>query len=255
MKIHIVGSRAAELQTYIRTQEFDFVFDTDEPEVVIAYGGDGTLLSAERLFPGIPKVMIRASRVCTECVEKAKKIMLSLLARRAYQLVEQMKLSAQIHHEKIVALNDIVVGHVRVNGTLRFRFAVDNAPYEEEVFGDGVVVSTPLGSTGYYQTITRNYFSAGMGIAFNNPITAMNHLVVSPQSTIVVEITRGQGLVAADNDERELAVAAGDRITISAAEERARFVEFAPAYAQYNMLVGRERIPLGFCQICGIVRV
>lgn len=37
-------------------------FDEKNPEFVVSYGGDGTLLRAEFLYPSIPKLLLRIQK-------------------------------------------------------------------------------------------------------------------------------------------------------------------------------------------------
>ena len=40
-----------------------FEFTEDDPDVVVSYGGDGMFLISERVFPGVPKILVRDSEV------------------------------------------------------------------------------------------------------------------------------------------------------------------------------------------------
>ena len=68
MKVAIVGLQKKQFITKLKTEYPDFVIDTEHPEMVICYGGDGTLLFGEREYPGIPKILVRNSKVCFLCV-------------------------------------------------------------------------------------------------------------------------------------------------------------------------------------------
>jgi NAD+ kinase len=64
MKVVISGLAKNELAQYIRKHyPNDIQIVKSKPEFVLCYGGDGTLLFAERHYPMVPKVMIRKSRV------------------------------------------------------------------------------------------------------------------------------------------------------------------------------------------------
>ena len=49
---------------------------SSSPELVFTYGGDGTILDAERKFPGVPIVPIQNSRICSRanCSNKRESI-------------------------------------------------------------------------------------------------------------------------------------------------------------------------------------
>ena len=65
MKVALFGKNSDSIRHFI--PEYGFEISEDKPDVIVSYGGDGTLLSAERKFPGIPKLPIRDSKVCKKC--------------------------------------------------------------------------------------------------------------------------------------------------------------------------------------------
>ena len=50
-----------------KMQKLGFALDRKKPEFVVSLGGDGTLLHAERLYPGVPKLLSRDSALCQKC--------------------------------------------------------------------------------------------------------------------------------------------------------------------------------------------
>src|SRR3989344_1002650 len=44
-----------------------FKTEKRKPDFVVCYGGDGTILYAERLYPGIPKIAFRNNSICKQC--------------------------------------------------------------------------------------------------------------------------------------------------------------------------------------------
>lgn len=250
MDIQIVGLQRDDLAAYIREKYSDLNIVEENPEVVVCYGGDGTLLYGEGKFPGVPKVMVRHSRVCALCQEETRDTVLRLLSAGEYTIVPHMKLAVKALGQTLHALNDVVIAHKFINNTLRAKVFVNGEQYGSELFGDGVVVSTPLGSTGYYQSITRSNFTQGIGIAFNNSINTVSHLVVQEEYVIDVEVTRGPGLIAADNNEEQITVETGDRARIRIAKEQAQIIRFGQEYMRFNVNTGADRVQLGYCQVC-----
>lgn len=251
MKVQIVGLQKKALAAYISKKYPGISVVQKNPDIVICHGGDGTLLYGEREFPGIPKVMIRNSQICTTCAKITKDTILQLIQEKQYSIVEFTKIQAETKNKKMIALNDIVVGHPHVNGTLRVKVFIKGKQYGDEVLGDGVIVSTPIGSTGYYQSITHSNFQSGIGIAFNNAVKIISHLVVDESTDVEIEVSRGPGVVACDNDEEVIPISTGDRVRIVAAKEKAKIIEFPGEHARFNVDTSSNRLPIGFCQICG----
>lgn len=250
MKILLVGLQKKALAQFIRDRYAGIeIVDTD-PDVIVAYGGDGTLLYAEREYPHLPKTLIRNSQVCDNCAVIAKTTTIELLQDQHYTVQEYNKLEVKSNDVTLIALNDVMVGHPRVNSTLRSKLLINGEQYGDEILGDGVVISTPIGSTGYYQSITHSNFQSGLGIAFNNTVNIINHLVVNEDALLCIDVTRGPGVVAVDNDEQTISLSTGDTVQVRTADQMAQLISFPQEYKRFNITMNSNRVPLGFCQIC-----
>ncbi|MFA6474655.1 MAG: hypothetical protein WCV88_00455 [Patescibacteria group bacterium] len=253
MKVVISGLQKLELARYIK-QHYpkDIQIVKSKPDFVLCYGGDGTLLYAERHYPMVPKVMIRHSRVCQACARTAPEVILRLLVRGQYSLQEQTLLEAKYNQQTIYGLNDIVVAHASANSGLRYHVWIDHEPFGDEMLGDGVVVSTPLGSAGYFQSITHSTFKQGMGVAFNNSIAPLSHSILPVDSIIKIRVDRGPALLVSDNDDRIITVPDRDTVTIRQSHRSTLLVFFSgKANKRYNIGIGENRVPLCVCQMCG----
>jgi NAD kinase len=135
-----------------------------------------------------------------------------------------MKLRATVGGKTLEALNDIVVHNADPRHAIRYGVIADGRNIHDEVIGDGIVCATPLGSTGYYRSITDSVFEAGIGLAFNNSTEQTDHMVLADTSTITIAITRGPALCYADNQEESLPLAAGDCVTIQKSDTTATMV-------------------------------
>lgn len=253
MKVLLVGLEKASLAQYIHKHyRRDIQIVRRKPDFVLCYGGDGTLLYAERHYQSLPKVMIRKSRVCNLCAELSRKAILDLLISGRYSLTEHPLLESRINGKTIYGLNDILVAHATVNAGLRFRTYINNKPYGGELLGDGVLMATPLGSTGYFQSITRSTFQQGLGIAFNNTICTLNHLVMPDDTVVKVKIDRGPAAVVADNDKHFIPLKTNDVVIIKRSYRSAVIVTFSgKGNERFNVGIGEMRVPLGVCQMCG----
>lgn len=252
MKVAVCGIAKHELEVYLRTHyRHDIQLVKQKPDFVLCYGGDGTLLFAERLYPTIPKVMIRHSRVCQLCARLARETIIRLLVHGQYSVVEQPLLETTYRRQTLYGINDIMVAHGQVNTGLRYHLWLNGEPFADELLGDGVVVATPLGSTGYYQSITRSTFQQGLGIAFNNSIFSISNIVVPEDTVVKVRVDRGPGLIAVDNNDHLIPLRTHDTVTIQRSHRSTYVVYFAgQVYRQYNVGIGENRVPLGVCQMC-----
>lgn len=251
MRVQVTGLERADLKKYIRKNHPGLKITSKNPEAIICYGGDGTLLYAERHFPHKVKVMIRKSQVCDKCVAETKQRILTELEKKNFSIFKHNLLEARLKNKKLFGLNDILVGHDQMNSALRFKVYLDEVQYGHEILGDGILVSTPFGSTGYYQSITRSNFQEGLGIAFSNSVNVTDNLVVKNRTKIKIEISRGPGMLVQDNAKETIKLEAGDVIHIYRSKKYARLAQIKGRGKKYNIGMSQNRVPLGYCQVCG----
>ncbi len=198
-----------------------------KPDIVVSYGGDGTLLAAERDYPAVPKVALRDSKRCHTCSHDSNEELLRHLAEGKLKKVEFIKLVAESGDKRLVCLNNVILHNASIAEGLRYRVWIDDEAYGvDEIIGDGLVVSTPFGSAAYYRSITRSTFRVGMGLAFNNSIEPINHLVLSEDSVIRVLISRGPACVVGDQEPGAFDLNQGDVMTIKKAEDNAAILVY-----------------------------
>lgn len=193
------------------------------PDIVIALGGDGTFLFAEQKFPGVPKVLIYHGSLCEECRVHDFGYILDCLKNKKYSVQESMKLEILFKGKKYLALNDVNV-HYTPPTALRYEVLVNDDNFGTHI-GDGVVVSTPYGSTGYYKSITRSRFSKGIGVALNNIVNGSKSKVVSSSSILKIKILRGPGVLAVDCVKKTLNLKSGDVLTLRKAKTPAKLIK------------------------------
>ena len=220
MKVQVLGHDAEAFRERVRWHGFTLV-DTD-PDVLIAYGGDGTFIGAERAYPGIPKMGFRRDDSCIKCRDHADDVVLRRLREGSLREDRLMKLHGQRDGDEVLSVNDITFRNSDPRSAVRFVLVLDGQRVTEEMIGDGLVVCTPFGSTAYFRSITRTMIRTGIGIAFNNVTDLLSHLVIEEGEKIRVEITRGPATLSADNDDRFLHLATGDSLTLGKAQAEAR---------------------------------
>lgn len=220
LKIRLVGRANSGLHAKLRAR--GFTLGEDSPDLILAYGGDGTLIGAERLFPGIPKLGLRHDDACIKCPRHADEVVLDKLARGELEEHQLLRIEGKRGTTRVVAMNDIILRNADARAAVRFVVSLNGEPVTEELIGDGLVICTPFGSSAYFRSITRTVTRAGIGVAFNNCTDLLNHLVIAEHEELEVEMTRGPATLAADNDRTVYTVHTGERVAVRRAARRAR---------------------------------
>ncbi|MCH8985813.1 MAG: NAD(+)/NADH kinase [Acidobacteria bacterium] len=225
--VTLFGAEADSLRSEFEPYDGLILVD-DDPDIVVCYGGDGTLLSAEHRWPGIPKVPIRNSRRGKRMMGHPVNEVVQRLAEGALADTAFIKLRCAVADggsasTSFSALNEVNVQLARSNAAVRFKIWIDDIPFEHgiEFIGDGFVVSTPFGSTAYYKQITRGVFYSGLGIAFKSTSELVNHVVVPETASVRIRITRGPAVLAYDNCEDFASLDTGAELLITRDESAA----------------------------------
>ncbi len=169
-------------------------------DAVCALGGDGTLLVAARLVAdeGIPVLGIKLRSLGFLTEDDPPGAVADLFAGR-YRIQERMRLEAVIEREgsppeRWSALNDAVIHGVGVSRVIHLRTTIDGTVLGEYL-ADGVIVSTPTGSTAY---------SLAAGGPIVNP-TTLDAFVITPLCPHSLSV-------------RPIVVSAAERFTIEIVE-------------------------------------
>ena len=199
--------------------EWGLTVDDQRCDIILCHGGDGTLLGAERDFPGVPKLAIRPDSECRKCPLHKTSAMLDALARDALVRTRLIKLQVELEGgDTALGMNDIILHNADPLSAVRYRVWINDELYSEEIVGDGLVAATPFGSSAYYRSITHSVIRSGIGLAFNNSTEPIDHIVLSEEEVVRVLITRGPAVLGADNDPHRRRLSEGSKMTIRKAD-------------------------------------
>ena len=224
MKFAVIGRETEELKK--KVQEKGFEYDKENPEVVICYGGDGIFLIGERVYPGVPKVLVKGSPISNKGHEIKIEKVLEKFNKKEFTIQEIKKLKAvyqgAFETRSLVGVNDIVIRNSLPTEALRFKLKTKN--FNKGFIGDGLVIATNYGSSrgAYFYSITKREFEKGIGIAFNNVTKKQESKIISGKDEIEIEITRGPGVLVADNNRDYINLEKGDKIKIFQTNEIAK---------------------------------
>ena len=123
-------------------------------QVLIAVGGDGTVLKLARRYVDhdLPIVAVKGGRLgfLTETTPEA---VVDMLLSGRYEVQNRMRLTGRVHSgsnagKSFTALNDIVIHSTGYSRMVTLRTEV-GGQLLRELSADGVIVATPTGSTAY----------------------------------------------------------------------------------------------------------
>lgn len=219
MKIRLTGKNIEDIRPLLPQYGLE---ETDgPPELIVCYGGDGTLLGTERDFPGIPKLPLRDTRNARLCENHGHAGQLRDFAEGKTVISRPKKLEALTGSHHLTALNDIYIHNSDHACALRYQVWLDNQLYAEEIAGDAVGLSTVHGSSAYYRSITHSVFRVGLGLAFSNSMELVNHMVISESSEVRIRIIRGPGIIIADNNPERIILQENDEARLRQSDQQA----------------------------------
>ncbi len=225
-----------------QTEYYDLTGVPEDVECAIALGGDGTLLLAVRqMFSrNIPVLGINLGTLgfLTTAEVSSLPACLEPLIDDTYKIEERMMLKGVVYRNgeeimKNLALNDVVTARSGFSRLVEVKISINDELIG--VFGgDGAIVSTPTGATGYN-------LSAGGPIVFPQtdvimvtpicPHTLQNRsIVVSGQEKITIEIgkrhkTFKEGTMVTFDGNAAGTLISGDRIEICAYRKKAKLIK------------------------------
>ncbi|MEW6222522.1 MAG: NAD(+)/NADH kinase [Candidatus Hadarchaeota archaeon] len=206
-------------------------------DAVVAVGGDGTVLLAQRLASGVPVLGIHVAGrgfLADVEIQDLDRAIKALKAGRL-EVVERERLAVTVGKKKLPdALNDVVVSRGDVGKTIDIRVKVDGEN-AMEMKGDGVIVSTPTGSTAYGRVAGGPVVDPRLRVSIIVPVSPADlgqaPMVVHQDSEIVVELTEAvkPALVSVDGVQ-EARLSTGEKLIIGRSDFPGRFFSWGDFY-------------------------
>jgi len=163
-----------EVKAFLKSNGFLVVDDSENSsihvEVTICVGGDGTIFYYNHLNKLEGKVLAigsDSSHLCVLHKDKWKENILHYLSGMHSEV--RITLEAKVGGKIYSAINDVVL-HTKDYRTIKAEIVVDNSHSSFE--GDGIIISTPTGSTAYA-------YSAG-GIIIDESVGAIEIVPICP---------------------------------------------------------------------------
>ena len=211
-------------------------------DCMIVLGGDGTVLQAARetrwLHIPIIGVNLGTLGYMTEIEPESLEEALDRLIAGDYQQESRMMLKGWAFlksglAEEGWALNDIVISRSGSLQIIKFSIYV-NGQFLHDYDADGVIVTTPTGSTGYNLSAGGPLVEPGARLIMITPICPhtlnQRSIILSPEDVIEIEIPRGregrtQTVEANFDGSHVIPLKTGDRVRIVKSENTIEFLQ------------------------------
>jgi NAD+ kinase len=224
-------------------------------DLVIVLGGDGTMLHAARLLRGsgapILGVNLGSLGFTTEVAPEELFLRLDEVFAGRYRVDERMKLTCKVFRDGGVVLEDEVLNDVVLSKGALARIAdhemMIDGEYVTTYKADGVIISTPTGSTAYSLSAGGPIVHPSMDCVVISPICShaltQRSLVVAADRTISVGLRGGTADVFITIDGQVgQPLPAGDRVEVQRSANRFRLIR-NPAMSYWQVL--RQKLHWG----------
>lgn len=246
----------AELVDVVDAIDPERMPEQGEIDLAITLGGDGTILQAAKhcVGLGVPMLGVNAGKVgfmagfeIDRFLEIAPKLLSdldSLRIRRVDIMHARVRSSEGSLRSDPIALNDFVVTAGPPYGIIKIDIAIDGHP-GPTIAGDGVIVSTPMGSTAYNVSSGGPIIEPEVEARIVTPIAAhslsFRPIVARSDARITLrvhEVNRdnGNGTTLLVDGQPDICLDEGDVIEISRYESTVAFVQ-DPANDYWSTLI------------------
>jgi len=227
----------------------DHLDELRQTDILVVLGGDGTFLRAAQTIAevDVPILGINLGKVGFLSVAEADELegVLEKLQAGTYTVRERMALTGRILQAgrtpdgTFTALNDIVVARGSLARVVRLDVSIDESHLATFV-ADGLVVSSPTGSTGYS-------FSAGGPILDPSSrnlvvtpiagyLSTIRSVVVSPHQVVRTRVVDAHEALVSIDGREDRRIEVGDVVEVRALERPMRFVEPTGALPFWDLL-------------------
>ena len=210
----------------------------EDTDCCIVLGGDGTMLQAARsvAFQDIPLLGVNLGTLgyLAEVEKSGIDEAMSRLLSGEYYVEDRMMLRGVIGDRKDYALNDIVISRASDIQAIDYNIYVNDLLLYS-YHADGIIISTPTGSTGYNMSAGGPIVEPSANMTLLTPICPhtlnSRSMVLSADARIEVELLPGRSkrnpkVVAAYDGSGAIEMNSGDRMVINKSKKITKIIKF-----------------------------
>ncbi len=209
----------------------DFDLLCKECDFLISVGGDGTLLGvARKAFKyDIPIIGINLGTLgfLTDLNLDDLDEFIDDLQSNNYKINARMMIEASINDKAFIAFNDIVISRKNISSMLKIKAKINKKAFNT-YFGDGVIVSTPSGSTAYNLSVGGPIVYPLTDAFIITPVAAhsltQRPLVMPADIEIEFKVPQNQEAVVIVDGQESFELKQNESLNIKIAKKKARML-------------------------------
>ena len=206
-------------------------------DIVLAVGGDGTILRAfQHTDADLLGINSGSLGFLAEIMADEVDAYLPKVLAGEYRVEKRMRIRVDVAGRRFPdCLNEAVVHTAHVSKIRNFEILVDDK-VAERVRADGIIVATPTGSTSYSMSVGGPIVDPRVdaiivaAIAPFKPST--RPIVFPPKSQVRVRVTRPKECLLVLDGQREVPLAGSEDLVFTASDRPARFIRFRDDFYQ-----------------------
>ncbi len=215
-------------------------------DALFVFGGDGTILAMVDFVNrnNIPIIGINAGKLgfLSEFEKEETEDAVLLLKNNALKKDERISINVKNGKESFVALNDVVLQRIYTGGenglVSDISFFIDG-DFVDEITGDGIILSTPTGSTAYSLSAGGSILAPGINAISMTPLAAHSlhyrPVVFSADSTCEFCVNSGYKTGVFADGRLVFDLSEGEKITVEKSSTKTVFLR-RDKYSFYKRL-------------------
>ena len=239
------------LQTWLKDKKVSVSSVTSDSktlpkaDICIALGGDGTIIRvAKKIAPyGVPVMgkNLGSLGFLAETDPQEMREALEKVLKGDYKIEKRLLLEVEVKGKKYIAVNDCTVREALASRIVLLKVNVDNVPLTEYL-GDGLIISTPTGSTAYSLAAGGPIVNPKLPVFIITPICphtlSQRPIILSSASKITVEVPAyksNKNINLSIDGQENIKISSGQSITIKKSKYEMKLITH-PDKSYFNIL-------------------
>ncbi len=217
-----------------------------KPDIILAVGGDGTILRALQLSEGeILGINSGSLGFLADVYANEVETFLDRIVRKDYKIEERQRLKVAVDGQRMFdCLNEAVVHTAQVAKIRQFEVHLDGT-LVSRVRADAMILATPTGSTSYSMSVGGPIVDPRVSAIIMTAIApftpSLRPHVFPSTSEVRVTLVKPKECLLVMDGQRETHLKGTEEVVVTASERPARFIRFRDDfYERFEEKVSRQ---------------